>query len=412
MADPLDLDDPLELEDALDLVVAKAPILGTESVPLSSSLGRVLATDCRSDVDAPPFDRCMMDGYAFRAEDVADAPTSLRLVGTVFAGHEHLEDVPPGSAVKVMTGAPLPPGCDTVQALERTREDGTRVVIHDRVKTGLHVAPKAEEIAIGEVALARGSLIGPAEVGVLALCGCSEVEVHARPLAAVISTGDELVEVGEKPGPAQLRNSNGPMLAVLARQLGCDPVQLLPSVSDDPDSLRAALERGLEADVLLVSGGVSKGQADLVGETFTELGVEPVFHGVKVQPGKPLWFGRSETSLVFGLPGNPVSALTTARIFAGTAIRRMRGLNQPRPRWMAATLIDSFRRNPRRRGLLPAEIRRRGGGLDCRPLGLKGSADLIRTAGANGTWVAPIGQDEFRPGEEVDVLLHEDFADR
>lgn len=409
----LDLDELTPVEEALDLVLATAAVQPVETVALSSAPGRILGEDVGSDVDVPPFDRCAMDGYAFRAADVADAPTSLKLIGTLFAGQVFDGEVGPGQAVKVMTGAPLPPGADAVQMIERTRVEGERVVVYEAVEPRRHVAPQAEDLRVGDVALRAGCLIGPAEIALLATIGCAEVPVRARPFASVLSTGDELVEVGEKPGPGQIRNSNGPMLAVLARCLGCDPVQLLPVAADTRAGLEAAAGRGLESDILLVSGGVSKGERDLVGDVLQGLGVEPLLHGINLQPGKPLWFGRASTGcLVFGLPGNPVSSLTTGRIFAGAAIRKMRGFTDVRPRYRSARLTEPFSRNARRPGWLSARVESRGSGLACTPIRSSGSADLTAAGRANATWVAPQDRPTFAAGDEVDVVLHEDWLER
>jgi molybdopterin molybdotransferase len=373
----------------------------------------VLESDVLADVDMPPFDRCAMDGFAVRAQDVATAPSSLKVVGVVAAGQawEH-EPVGRGQAVQVMTGAPLPAGCDAVVPVERTGGDGGRVLIYEAATAGQHVAPRAEDLCRGARALAAGALIGPVEIGLLAAVGRAEVPVHARPVATVVSTGDELVEVGDVPGPARLRNSNGPMLGVLARSLGCDPVRVLPAVRDRTEDLRAALAAGLEGDVLLVSGGVSRGERDLVGEVLEGLGVERVFHGVSIQPGKPLWFGRRGGALVFALPGNPVSALVCARLFAGLAVARLRGLDVTGPPLLPARLTVGFERAARREGWLPARVEAGEGGLDCRPLRPRGSADLVTAAGANALWVAPAGCERFRPGDAVRVLLAPDHLER
>lgn len=402
----------LSIQEALDRVLADTHVLPPEQVALAASAGRVLAADIASDVDVPPFDRCSMDGFAMRAADVVAVPARLRIVGTAAAGHVFRHEVPEGCAVRVMTGAPLPPGCDAVEALERTDDEGTHVVVKSPVRKGQHVAPQGEDMRAGDVALAAGTLVGAAQVGVLATVGRAEVTVHARPLAAVVSTGDELVEVGERPGPGRIRNSNGPMLAVLCRMLGCEPVQLLPVVRDEEESLQRVLSRALAADVLLISGGVSRGERDFVQDVLPALGVRKVFHGVSIQPGKPLWFGRTDRCLVFALPGNPVSALVTARIFAGAAVRKMRGLREPAPRFLRARLTEGFRRKSARPGVLPAWVSWNGDGWDCRPLSASGSADLATAARSNATWLAPKGRDEFRPGDSVEILLNLDAAER
>jgi molybdopterin molybdotransferase len=402
----------LTVMEALARVLDATPVLPPEQVALAQSAGRVLAADVLSDVDVPPFDRVSMDGFALRSSDAQGGEARLRIVGTAAAGHVFPHEAPEGTAVRVMTGAPLPRGCDAVEPIERVTDEGTHVVVRGAIASGQHVAPHGEDMRAGDVALQAGTLVGSAQVGLLATVGRAEVTVHARPLAAVVSTGDELVEVGERPAPGHIRNSNGPMLAVLCRMLGCDPVQLLPVVRDEAESLERVLARALTADLLLISGGVSRGERDFVQDVLPELGVERIFHGVSVQPGKPLWFGRAERCLVFALPGNPVSALTTARIFAGPAVRKMRGLRDPGPRLVSAVLTDGFRRKSGREGWLPAWLQWEGGRYTCRPIRATGSADLNASAEANATWVAPRGQDAFAPGDVVQVLPNLDFAER
>lgn len=402
---------------ALERVLAATPVLPAEQVALAASAGRVLAADVASDVDVPPFDRCSMDGVALRSEDVAEprpdgAPVRLKIIGTVAAGHVFPHETPPGAAVRVMTGAPLPPGCDCVEQSERVVDEGAHVLVRGPIAPGRHVAPRGEDLRTGEIALRAGTLVGAAQVGLLATAGRAEVTVHARPLAAVVSTGDELVEVGERPGPGRIRNSNGPMLAVLCRMLGCDPVQLLPVVRDEAESLEHVLERALAADILLISGGVSRGERDFVQDVLPELGVQCLFHGVQLQPGKPIWVGRSERCLVFALPGNPVSALTTARLFVGPAVRKMRGLREPGLRPVRAILSADFRRKSGRPGYLPAWVHWDGEGYSCRPLASSGSADVPAAAESNALWIAPRGQDEFRRGDAVEVLLDLDSSER
>ncbi len=401
----------LPVSEALDRVLAVTPVLAPEQVALAASLGRVLASDVTSDVDVPPFDRCAMDGHALRAADAAPG-ARLRVVGSVAAGQVFPHEVSSGCAVKVMTGAPLPPGCDAVEPLETLADHGDSIVLSAGLTAGRHVSRRAEDLAAGDVAVPAGTLVGPAHVALLATCGRSEVTVYGRPLAAIVSTGDELVEVGERPGPGKIRNSNGPMLAVLCRALGCDPVQLNPVVRDEVESLERTLTRALAADLLLISGGVSRGERDVVQDVLPALGVERIFHGVNIQPGKPMWFGRTDRCLVFGLPGNPVSALTTAMIFAGAAVRKMRGLALPEPRLVRARLSAPFRRRAHRAGWLAARVTWDRDGALCEPVPSRGSADLVAAAAANAFWIAPEGREEFAAGDAVDVLLHPDAAER
>ena len=401
----------LAVDAAIEAVVGAAAPLPPERVALHEAHGRVLAEEVASDLDLPPFDRVAMDGWAVRSSDVVEPPTSLKVIGQVNAGRVFAGQVAAGQAVRVMTGAPLPAGCDAVQPLERGREEAGRVLVYDAVAAGQHVAPRGEDLRAGVVALRAGAVVGPTEIALLASLGRAQVSVHGRPSAAVVSTGDELVEVEESVSPGRIRNSNGPMLASLARAAGCDPVSHAVA-PDDEASLRRALEHGLHSNLLLVSGGVSKGDKDLVGATLTGLGVELRFHGIDMQPGKPAWFGRRGACLVFGLPGNPMSAFTTATLLVAPAIRKMRGLVDAAPRWIRVPLLEGFTRRASRPGYLPCRVERGASGLTCRALPFHGSGDLVTVTRANATWRAPADTSVFRKGDTVDVLLHPDWLER
>jgi molybdopterin molybdotransferase len=402
----------LSVDQALAAVLDACTVLPAETVALDAASGRVLAEDAASDADVPPFDRCAMDGFAVRAADATAAPARLRLVGTVHAGHVFEGLVGAGECVAVMTGSPLPAGADAVVPVERSRPGEGHVEVLEAPRPGQNVSPRAEDLRRGQLALRSGDRLGAAEVALLATVSRPTVRVVSRPSLVVVPTGDELVDASEPLRPGQIRNSNGPMLACLGRDLGCDPVTLAPPVADQPEALRAALARGLEADVLLASGGVSRGERDLVGEVLASLGVRGVFHGVSIQPGKPLWCGRTDRCLVFGLPGNPVSALVTATLFAGAAVRKLRGVRDPGPRLFPARLAEPFVRHAGREGWLPARVEPAADGLRCTPIRGHGSADLVAAASATALWVAPQGRERFEAGDVVSVLLASDFAER
>ena len=294
-------------------------------VALDDALSRVLAEDVVSDLDLPPFDRAAMDGYALRASDVADAPAALEVVGEVRAGQWPDLTVGPGQAVRIMTGAPLPPGADAVQQVEKTQPlDEFRVTIRSPVEPGANVAPRGSEVRAGDVVLARGRVIDPAAIAVLASAGKARVRVARRPVVALLVTGDEIVDVSASPAPGQIRNSNGPAVAAQARLAGAT-VRLLGVAPDRQEAIAEALGAGLAADVLVVSGGVSAGDYDLVEPALLGLGATFLFTKVAVKPGAPLVFGRRGETLVFGLPGNPVSAQVTFDLFVRPALLRMQG---------------------------------------------------------------------------------------
>src|SRR5262245_55878359 len=281
----------LSVEAALKIVLDNTPALDAEELPLSECLGRVLAEDVLSDLELPPFDRAMMDGFAVRSTDVAAAPARLRVVGSVRAGQLPEVHVGAGQAVQIMTGAPLPPGADAVQQVEKTRDGAPLVEILAAVEPGQNVARRASEVGRGEPVLERGVTIDAATVAVLATFGKARVRVGRRPSVAVLVTGDELVDAGVRPQGAQIRNSNGYAVAAQAAAAGAR-VLPLGVVKDEPAPLAAAVEQGLLSDALVVSGGVSEGAFDLVEAAFARHGVVVLFDKVAIKPGAPLVFGR------------------------------------------------------------------------------------------------------------------------
>jgi molybdopterin molybdotransferase len=393
------------VEKALEIVLREAPALPFEEVTLEESLSRVLAEDVVADFELPPFDRAGMDGYALRAADVAGAPAALEVIGEVRAGQWPDLTVGPGQAVRIMTGAPIPPGADSVQQVEMTQPlDEFRVTIRAPVAPGANVAPRGSEVRAGDVVLTRGRAIDPAAIAVLATAGKSRVRVARRPVVALLVTGDEIVEVSATPGPAQIRNSNGPTVAAQARLAGA-AVRLLGVAPDRQDAIAEALRAGLAADVLVISGGVSAGDYDLVEPALLELGATFRFTRVAVKPGAPLVFGRCGATLVFGLPGNPVSAQVTFDLFVRPALLRMQGATVvSRPR-VAVVLEAAVRNRSGRKSHLPVRVRSEGGRLVARPLRSMGSGDLAAHARANALVVIEADRLQVAEGETAEALL-------
>jgi molybdopterin molybdotransferase len=371
------------------------PVEGTERVPLALAAGRVLAAPVRADRDDPPFDRATMDGYAVRAADLASVPRALRVVGRIAAGDAVALRVGPGEAAFVNTGAPMPAGADAVAPIEACRGD---VEVLARVATGENVLRRGALVAAGD-AVAEG-LLTPERVAVCAACGADPVSVRRRPVVAVLATGSEL---SADPEAHQIRNSNGPMLRALFRE---GEVRDLGSVADDEAALAAAVRRGLEADLFVSTGGVSKGERDLVKATLEALGVEVVFHGVALQPGKPVLFGAHARGAVFALPGNPVSALVCADLFALPYLAAVagRGFDDALAS-LRATLAAPARASPKRRRVFPGVLR--GGAIT--PLPWRGSADLYTPARANAYFVLEPGADA-PAGAVVECLVPERHA--
>jgi molybdopterin molybdotransferase len=401
----------IPVEEALAIVLRETPDLGSEEVLLDTAQGRVLREQVRSDADQPPFDRAAMDGYALRAEDAAAAPVLLRLVGEVRAGQTYEGSVSPGEAVAIMTGAPIPSGASAVQPVEKTRRFAAQVEIETPVVRGQHIAPRGSEIRLGEVVLEGGTPIDPAMLALLASVGRSRIGVGRRPRVTVLATGDELVPVTQAPGPGCIRNSNGPAVLGQARWAGAH-VRSLGIVRDEAVILTDAIAAGLDADALVVSGGVSAGAYDLVEAAFARLGVEVFFERVAIKPGAPLVFGRRGAVLVFGLPGNPVSAQVTFDVFVRAALLRMQGARTvSRPR-LDVELLMAVSNRSGREAYLPARVRGKRGRLVAEPLPSMGSADILAHARANALLVLGAERLNAAAGELAPALLLGSFLER
>jgi molybdenum cofactor synthesis domain-containing protein len=414
----------ISVDRALEIVLEHAAPLPAEETPLSEALGRVLAEDVATDLDFPPFDRSAMDGFALRSADAGFAPVALAVVGEVRAGQWPSRAVETGQAVSIMTGAPLPPGADSVQQVEKTRRlNEGWVEVLAAVEPGLNVAPRGSEIRAGERVLPAGDRIDPAAVGVLAAVGRARVKVGARPVVFVLATGDELVEVGQKPEGAQIRNSNGHAVLAQVREAGASGFSL-GIVADDARRIARKVEEGLAGDVLVISGGVSEGVYDLVEGALREFGVEILFDKVAIKPGAPLVFGRLQrsgdvgrparraTTLVFGLPGNPVSAQVTFDLFVRAALLRLQGARVVQRPTLEVELLGSARNRSGRRAHLPARLLLAGGRLQAEPLPSRGSADLVAHARANALVVLEADRVEAQPGERVLAVLLGNFLER
>ena len=401
----------IPVEEALEIVLREAGEMPAEEVALDEALLRVLAEDVSSDLDLPPFDRAAMDGYALRAADVAGAPAALEVVGEVRAGQWPDLTVGPGQAVRIMTGAPLPPGADAVQQVEKTQPlDEFRVTILGAVAAGANVAPRGSEARKGDLLLARGRVIDPAAIAVLACAGKARVRVARRPVVALLVTGDEIVPVSAAPAPGQIRNSSGPAVAAQARLAGAE-VRLLGVAPDRQDAIAEALGAGLAADVLVVSGGVSAGDYDLVEPALLERGATFLFTKVAIKPGAPLVFGRRGRTLVFGLPGNPVSAQVTFDLFVRPALLKMQGarvLGRPR---LEVELLAAVKNRSGRKSHLPARVRFEGGRLVARPLRSMGSGDLAAHARANALVVIEDDRSTPRPARRPRRCCSADFLE-
>jgi molybdopterin molybdotransferase len=395
----------LTVSAAQTLILQHARPLPPETVPLTAALGRVLAEAVASDLDVPPFDKALMDGYAVRAQDLPTGVGSLRVVEEITAGQTPSRSLGAGQASRVMTGAPLPPGADAVIVIERTRlADADTVCVEDRPpRPEQNVLRQGREMRRGETVLAAGTVLRPQEFGLLATVGRTAVQVVATPRVAVLTTGDEVVEAAVTPGPGQIRNSNGPMLVAQTALAGGTP-RYLGIARDRLDSLRPLVAEGLRADVLILSGGVSAGKLDLVPDVLREAGVEAHLHKVEMKPGKPVFFGKRPPTLVFGLPGNPVSALVCFELFVAPAVRRLRGHADPGPHFVTAVLAEDFSYRTDRPTYHPARLEAADGGWRVRPVPWFGSSDLRGLGAANALIVFPAGDHRHQAGQPFPVL--------
>jgi len=392
-------------EGALEIIRRTAGVLPPREVALEDAVGLVLAEDVISDVDLPPFRKSAMDGYAVRSEDLVAVPAELEVVEEVMAGQVPRRSVGPRQCAKVMTGAPVPQGADSVVMVEHTQPAAPgKVRVLRRVDKGRDICDKGEDIAKGQVALPRGTMIRPQEAAVLAATGKARVAVIPRPTVALLPTGNEVVEAGCTPGPGQVRDCNTHSLKARLGRLGIRP-SYLGIARDEPDSLRRLLEEGLRSDVLIVSGGVSMGDLDLVPETLRALGVELLFERLAVKPGRPTVFGRRHRTLVFGLPGNPVSTLVIAELLLVPALRAMMGYPDPAPRIVEAVLEGPLSHKGNRRSYLPVRLRFEGGRWSARPVEYHGSADIVGFSRGNAVAAVPEGVRRLEAGERTQVVL-------
>ena len=387
----------ISIEEGRRRVLAAVHALDSEDVPLPEARGRVLAEDLTSAVDVPPFDSSAMDGYAL----VAGPATELEVIGESRAGHPSERAVAPGAAVRISTGAAVPGGASAVIPVERTSANGDRVEVEETAE-GANIRRAGEDLRAGDVVLARGALLGPAELGVAASVGRAKLRCARRPRVALLVTGDELVQPGGALGPGQIYTSNGFALAAQLEDAGADLV-LSDTVPDTAEATHAALARALEtADVVIGSGGVSVGPHDHVKDALRELGVVEHFWGVSLRPGKPTWFGVRERVLVFGLPGNPVSAMVTFQLFARPALAALQGAD-PAASSASATLDEPVRRNPRREEAVRVRLRHAEDGLHAVTTGEQGSHMLTSMLGADALALIAAGDGELGAGERVEV---------
>lgn len=399
----------LSVEEALARVLAAFHPLEPERVPVLETLGRVLAEDIYADMDIPPLTNTAMDGYAVRAADTAGAspehPVRLRIIYDLAAGYTTDVAVTPGTAIRIMTGAPMPPGADAVVQFEDTEQAGDWVNIFKGVPVGKNVRQAGEDVQKGALILPRGSEIRPQEVGMLAALGHKEAWVHRRPRVAILATGDEVIEVDAPWQPGKIRNANSYSNAAQVVRYGGIPV-LLGIARDDVAELTAKIRAGLEqgADLFLTSGGVSMGDFDVVKTVLAAEG-EMAFWRVRMKPGKPLAFGHIQGVPLLGLPGNPVSAMIAFELFARPAILKMLGKTRWDKPTVEATLLDEITRKDNRRHFLRVMLEERDGEYFARLTGDQGSGILLSMVKAQGLAIIPENANHLPAGAQVQIMM-------
>jgi len=403
----------LSFEDARRMVEDHAAHLSPgaiESAGLLLSAGRVLAETIHADRDIPPFDRSTRDGYAVRAADLEALPARLKVIGEIKAGPlpgDSPRKLVPGEAFSIMTGAPVPQGADAVVMVEYTVSRGDHVEITKSVAPGENIVAQGAEARSGSVVLDRGTRLNESVIALAASVGRSQLQVFSRPLVAVLTTGDEIVDVDARIAPTQIRNSNSYSLAAQIQQAGGEPV-LLPIAPDEPRRLRELIEQGLRSDLLLMTGGVSMGRYDLVEQVLADLGAEFFFTGAKIQPGRPAVFGRVSPAAIqryfFGLPGNPVSTMVTFELFARPVMEALAGMPPHPLTFLHARLKSEIRVKPGFKRFLPALLSGKYESSQVELMPWQGSGDITARSRSNCLIVIPSDREHIPAGEWIAVM--------
>jgi molybdopterin molybdotransferase len=379
-----------------------------ENINIWNALGRVLAQDIKADRDYPPFQRSTRDGYAVRASEALSGAT-LRCVGEIKAGDSVSASLVSGTCIQIMTGAAVPEGADAVVMIELTKRSGEAVIFERAAQAGQNIVPRASEAHASHVLLRRGMRLGYAELAVAAQVGAAQLSCAAKPRVAILSTGDEVVSLESLPNAFQIRNSNSVSLAAQVTLAGGQPV-VLENAADRPDDLREKISQGLQADLLLLSGGVSAGKYDFVEKVLQELGAEFYFDAVAIRPGKPTVFGKCKDRFIFGLPGNPVSTMITFELFVSPALDILAGA-APRPLpLMEARLTQTVKEKTGLAHFLPALATWFSGSPEVTVLPWQGSGDIAALAKANCFLVVGDDVGEISAGDRAPILLRKDVA--
>jgi molybdopterin molybdotransferase len=395
----------ITVNEALSKLHENLPKPRIQTVALAEALGYAIAEDIFSDIDLPPFDKSAMDGYAVRSEDLQNPPVELEVIETVAAGYAPTAKLKPGKAIKIMTGAPIPEGADAVLMVEHTGPPAGNIVnCLKSVRKGENISFRAEDLKENERVVSAGTTIRPQEIALLAAVGRVAVSAYQKPSIAILSTGDELVEVTAKPEAAQIRNSNTYSLLAQLSRMGFE-VHSLGIARDDKTKLGAKILQGLKSDIFIMTGGVSVGEYDFVEEMLKKSGCEIIFNKVAIKPGKPLTFGKTDTCLVFGLPGNPVSVFVLTEIFVREALATITGNAALRHPVVKARLNTAWSKSSERQQYINVRYQLTESGGAVEPVKGHGSADLVALSQSNALMIVPPNSPELETGALVDVML-------
>lgn len=397
---------PLTVEDALVRILACAsPITNQQTVPLEEADGRVLARPLQALLTQPPFSASAMDGYAVRAADVVTLPARLRVIGEAAAGHAFADPIAAGEAVRIFTGAPIPPGASAIVIQENTERAADHVVVTDGKPDAEHIRPCGGDFRSGDTLIGNDRRLTSRDITLAAAMGHGRIEARRRPVVAVLATGDELVVPGATPGPDQIVCSNALGVAAMVRMAGGEP-RLIGIARDSAESLGSHIDRAAAADILVTIGGASVGDHDLVGPVLARRGLDLSFWKIAMRPGKPLMYGRLDGQHVLGLPGNPVSSLVCARLFLVPLVRALLGLEPEPDRSLDAVAACPIGRNGPRAHYMRATLTRAAGGvLHATPAPNQDSSLIRPLAAADCLLVRPINAAPTAAGDRVPVLL-------
>jgi molybdopterin molybdotransferase len=401
----------IKVEEAQNIILENIKTLEAKEIEFTKALNKVLAQDIISDIDIPPFDNSAMDGFALISKDTKDAtrenPKTLKILEDLPAGKVSNFTLQEGEAIRIMTGAPLPYGCDAVAMVEDTSSSKYKVKIYKEIKKGENIRFQGEDVKKGEVVLKKGTLLTPAEIGMLASLGKKKIKVIKSPKVAVLTTGDELVEVEDDLPPGKIRNSNAYTLTSQINLLGATSINL-GIAKDNIEELKEKIAEGLKYDMLITSGGISVGDYDLIERVLKDLGVEIKFWKVRVKPGKPTLFGLYEQKPIFSLPGYPVSSMVTFELFVRPAILKMMGRKRLFRKTVTATLTNSINKKTDRRQYLRGILKEVKGGYEVSTTGPQGSGILKSMTLANCLILAPRELSHIHHGSKVKVILLEE----